>query len=144
MQYIHQKEGWPVFVWDKILVSELLQKIMFQQGKLLGQMSNLGFSLQTESSFITLCNEILHNSEIEGEILNKEEVRSSLANKLGITLNHWKKPGRDVEGIVEMMLDANQNYQEPLTDSRLFNWHASLFPTGKSGMQKHRSWWVER
>ncbi len=114
----------------------LLTELRHQQGRLLGRMEGLGFQLRTEASLTTLTSDVIKSSAIEGEMLNAVQVRSSIARHLGIDVAGVTPSGRDVEGIVEMMLDATQQFQEPLTSERLFSWHAALFPTGRSGMRK--------
>ena len=102
----------------------------------MGRMESLGFSLRAEAVLQTLTLEVLKSSEIEGEILNRDQVRSSIARRLGMDISGLAPADRHVEGVVEMMLDATQNYRRPLTEERLLGWHASLFPTGYSGMSK--------
>ncbi|MEK6734915.1 MAG: Fic family protein, partial [Pseudomonadota bacterium] len=135
--YIYLLKGWPNFTWDKQKLTDLLARLRYSQGCLLGKMSSLGFNLQEESTLQTLTQDVIKTSEIEGENLNKEQVRSSIAKRLGIAIN---EPviisSRNVEGIVEIMLDATKNYNNILTNERLFSWHAALFPTGRSGLQK--------
>lgn len=114
----------------------LLIEVRHKQGKLLGEMQSLGFGLQTEANLRTLTLDVIKSSEIEGEILDANQVRSSIAKRLGLDIAGLVPVDRDVEGVVEMMLDATQNFTTPLTDERLFGWHAALFPTGRSGMQK--------
>ena len=113
-----------------------LADIRHRQGRLLGRMEGLGFSLQKEAELETLTLDVLKSSEIEGEELNAEQVRSSIARRLGMDIAGAIPADRDVEGVVEMMLDATQNFAKPLKEDRLFSWHASLFPTGRSGMRK--------
>ena len=134
--YIHQYPGWPDFHWDQNKLFTLLSEVRFQQGKLLGGMESLGFNLQSEASLETLTLEVVKSSEIEGEILNAEQVRSSIARRLGMDVAGLVPSDRNVDGIVEMMLNATPSYQEKLTDERLFGWHSSLFPSGRSGMYK--------
>lgn len=134
--YIYQQPDWPQFHWNREELDQLLAKVRHHQGKLLGRMESLGFTLQTEASLKTLTLDVLKSSEIEGEILDPEQVRSSIARKLGMDIAGLVPADRNVEGIVEMMLDATQNHTDLLTSERLFNWHAALFPTGRSGMQK--------
>lgn len=114
----------------------MLIEVRHKQGKLLGEMENLGFGLQTEANLRTLTLDVIKSSEIEGEILDAHQVRSSIAKRLGLDIAGLVPVDREVEGVVEMMLDATQNFSDPLTDERLFGWHAALFPTGRSGMQK--------
>lgn len=134
--YIHQKQDWPKFKWQDEAIITLLAEVRHLQGQLLGKMQNLGFDLQNEAILETLTLDITKNNEIEGEYLNNEEVRSSVARRLGLDFKSNVHPSRYVEGVVEMMLDATQNYLSELTAERLFGWHAALFPTGRSGMYK--------
>lgn len=133
--YIHQLPDWPRFRWSDKL-SQLLADVRHLQGKLLGKMERLGFGLQAEATLKTLTLEILKSSEIEGEILDADQVRSSIARKLGIDIAGLIQADRFVEGVVEMMLDATQHFEVPLSEDRLFGWHAALFPTGRSGIHK--------
>lgn len=134
--FIHQLEDWPEFRWDHEKLAGLLAEVRHHQGRLLGKMESLGFSLQNEASLETITLDVLKSSEIEGEMLNPEQVRSSVARQLGIDIAGMVPADHDVEGIVEMMLDATQNHQEPLTEERMFNWHAAMFPTGRSGIHQ--------
>jgi Fic family protein len=134
--YIHQLEQWPDFKWNQEKLMQLLTDVRHRQGRLLGYMEGLGFDLQTEASLETLTLDVLKSSEIEGELLNTDQVRSSIAKHLGIDAPGLVPADRDVEGIVEMMLDATQHYEEALTEKRLFNWHASLFPADQSSIRK--------
>jgi Fic family protein len=134
--FIHQLPDWPNFRWDVERLNVLLIEVRHQQGKLLGKMERLGFELQAEATLQTLTMEVVKNSEIEGELLDTEQVRSSIARKLGIDIAGLIQSDRYIDGIVEMMLDATQHYSQPLTEERLFAWHAALFPSGRSGMQK--------
>lgn len=134
MPYIHEQPGWPDFSWNDSALSPALAEFRHRQGRLLGRMEALGFDLRAEASLTTLTSDVVKSSAIEGEILNPDEVRSSIARRLGIDVGGYVAASRDVEGIVEMMLDATQDYAQPLTSERLFNWHAALFPTGRSGM----------
>lgn len=135
MIYIHEKTNWPDFTWDTEILSPRLAALRYREGELLGQMKALGFELRAEASLSTLTSDVVKSSAIEGEHLNPNEVRSSIAQRLGIETGGMVPVGRDVDGVVEMMLDATQHYEEELTDERLFAWHAALFPTGRSGMQ---------
>ena len=132
--YIYEREGWPRFVWRDDRLAALLADVRHEQGRLLGRMEGLGFHLRTEALLRTLTEDVLKSSEIEGEKLDADQVRSSIARRLGIEVAGLVPADRDVEGVVEMMLDATQNYRKELTDERLFGWHAALFPTGRSGM----------
>jgi Fic family protein len=136
VRYIHQLSGWPRFHWDHETLAGPLTEIRHRQGRLLGRMEGLGFTLQKEAELETLTLDVLKSSEIEGETLDAAQVRSSIARRLGIETAGMVVAGRDVEGIVEMMLDATQNYATPLSDERLFGWHAALFPTSRSGMRR--------
>src|SRR5947208_3413459 len=131
--YIHQKDDWPKFHWDQESLTGPLAAVRHRQGRLLGRMDGLGFRLREEAVLSTLTQDVLKSSEIEGEILDGDQVRSSIARRLGIEAGALSSADRNVEGVVEMMLDATQKYREPLTADRLFGWHASLFPTGRSG-----------
>ncbi len=134
--YIHQLKQWPDFQWDNAKIASLLSNVRHRQGRLLGRMEGLGFDLKEEATLRTLTMDVLKSSEIEGEMLNPDQVRSSIARRLGMDVAGLIPADRNVEGVVEMMLDATQRYTAPLTDDRLFGWHASLFPAGRSGMYK--------
>jgi Fic family protein len=136
MAYIHQQKDWPRFRWNEGRLLPLLAKVRHQQGRLLGQMEGLGFHLRGEANLESLTSEVIGSSAIEGEKLNAEEVRSSIARRLGIAQAGTTPASRHVEGVVEMMLDATRKFDEALTSERLFSWHAALFPTGRSGMQR--------
>jgi Fic family protein len=132
--WIHEHQNWPNFTWNTEVLSSKLADIRHRQGLLIGQMNNLGFNLKQEASLNTLTRDVIKSSAIEGENLNPEEVRSSIARRLGLDIAGLIPSGRDVEGIVEIMLDATQKFSTTLTKQRLFDWHAALFPTGRSGM----------
>jgi Fic family protein len=134
--YIHEESDWPRFHWDPERLAETLPAVRHQQGRLIGHMEALGFKLRQEAVLKTLTDDVLKSSEIEGEKLDVAQVRSSLARRLGINIGDLKPADRNVEGIVEMMLDATRNYAQPLTAERLFGWHGSLFPTGRSCMMR--------
>lgn len=136
IMYIHEKNDWPKFTWDAEVISTTLGEVRHRQGKILGQMQALGFRVQEETMLKALTMDVVKSSEIEGELLNPEQVRSSIARRLGIEIAGSIPAERSVEGIVEMMLDATQQYGASLTAERLFDWHAALFPTGRSGMYK--------
>ncbi|MBC8424579.1 Fic family protein [bacterium] len=136
MTFIHEIPDWPEFTWDTNALTRGLSAVSHKQGKHLGKMEALGFELRTEASITTLTDEIVKSSAIEGETLDSDEVRSSIARRLGLDVAGLPEPGRDVEGIVEMMLDATQAFEQPLTTERLYGWHAALFPTGRSGMHR--------
>lgn len=134
--YIWEKTKWPEFTWNHQSLSSLLGQASRQQGHLVGKMEGLGFDLRSEANLRTLTEDVVKSSEIEGERLDREQVRSSIARRLGLDVGGLIPTDREVEGVVEMMLDATRKYEEPLTEERLFAWHASLFPTGRSGMSK--------
>jgi Fic family protein len=136
MPYIHERDEWPAFHWQAQALATSLANVRHRQGRLIGRMEALGFKLRAEAVLQTLTEDVIKTSDIEGEQLDKEQVRSSIARRLGMDIAGLVPAERHVEGVVEMMLDATQNYQLPLTDQRLFAWHASLFPTGRSGMTK--------
>ncbi|MFT5434060.1 MAG: Fic family protein [Myxococcota bacterium] len=134
MTYIHELTGWPDLSWDSESLVVPLAALRHKQGRHLGKMEALGFELRAEASLTALTEEVVKSSAIEGEHLNPEDVRSSIARRLGLDIGGLTEPHRRVEGIVEIMLDATRTYEHPLTDERLFGWHAALFPTGRSGM----------
>jgi len=136
MSYIHESADWPNLRWDDAKLLPLLADVRHRQGRLLGRMEGLGFRLRAEASLTTLTADVIKSSAIEGALLDAEQVRSSIARRLGLDFGDKVQSSRDVEGVVEMMLDATQKYAEPLTAERLFGWHASLFPTGRSGMRR--------
>ncbi len=136
LSYIHELPGWPGFRWDEGLLSQRLAPVRHRQGRLIGRMEALGFDLRAEAVLATLTEDVLKSSEIEGDILDKDQVRSSIARRLGIDVGALAPAERNVEGVVEMMLDATQKYAAPLTEERLFAWHAALFPSGRSGMSR--------
>jgi Fic family protein len=135
-KYIYQYKNWTNFTWDDAAINAVFGEVRNLQGKISGQMNALGFSAKEEASLATLTLDVVKSSEIEGEQLNYEQVRSSIAKRLGINAAGLVASNRNVEGVVDMMLDATQNYLQPLTDKRLFGWHSALFPTGYSGMYK--------
>jgi len=134
--YLYQRDDWPGLRWDSGGLAELLADVRLRQGRLLGGMKSLGFGLQEEAVLRTLTEDVVKSSEIEGEKLDAEAVRSSIARRLGMDVGALAPADRSVEGVVEMMLDATRNYDKALTEERLFGWHASLFPTGRSGMRR--------
>lgn len=134
--YIHQKESWPNFRWDNEAFVNLLSEARNLQGRLIGKMESLGFELRDEALLETLTLDVLKSSEIEGELLNPEQVRSSIAMRLGMEFVGAIMSDRNVDGMVEMLIDATRNCFQPLTAERLFDWHAGLFPTGRSGIYK--------
>ena len=134
--FIHQNDNWPDFTWRNDEILNLLSEARNLQGRLIGKMESLGFDLRNEALLDTLTLDVLKSSEIEGEYLNPDQVRSSIARRLGIEIAVSVESDRNVDGVVEMMLDATQNCFKPLTTERLFDWHAALFPTGRSGMYR--------
>jgi Fic family protein len=149
MTYIHEQTNWPNFTWDGETLAALLAAVRHKQGRLLGRMETLGFELRTEATLVVLTSEVVKSSAIEGEMLNPDEVRSSIARRLGLEVTgndlqsgdrkrfgntNRSSPRFAVEGVVEMMLDATRNFDAQLSRNRLFDWHAALFPTGRSGM----------
>lgn len=134
--YIHEEPGWPRLRWSGKRLAQLLLDVRHRQGRLIGHMEALGFQLRQEAALETLTTDVLKSSEIEGERLDAAQVRSSLARRLGVEIGALKPADRNVDGVVEMMLDATRHYAQPLTEERLFAWHASLFPTARSGMRK--------
>jgi len=134
--YIHELKAWPEFRWNQERLTEKLYSVHHRQGRLIGRMEALGFKLRAEATLETLTVDVIKSSEIEGEVLDRNQVRSSIARRLGMDIGALTPADRNVEGVVEMMLDATQKFTEPLSVERLFGWHASLFPTGRSGMTK--------
>lgn len=135
-KYIHQLKDWPALRWSQERLAGRLAAVRHRQGRLIGRMEALGFPLRSEAMLQTLTEEVVKSSEIEGEVLDKEQVRSSVARRLGMDIGALTAAERNVEGVVEMMLDATQKFDAPLTMERLFGWHAALFPTGRSGMAR--------
>jgi Fic family protein len=136
MTYIHQNKDWPKMAWDAERLAGPLAAVRHRQGRLIGRMEGLGFSLRNEAVLQTLTEEVLKSNEIEGEKLDRDQVRSSIARRLGLDVGGLVAVDRHVEGVVETMLDATGHYADPLSQDRLFAWHAALFPTGRSGMAK--------
>jgi Fic family protein len=135
-KYIYQNKNWTFFTWQDKVVNAVFGEVRHLQGKITGQMDALGFSIKEEATLTTLTLDVVKSSEIEGEQLDYQQVRSSIARRLGMDVAGLITADRNVEGVVEMMLDATQNYLQPLTEERLFGWHSALFPTGRSGMYK--------
>jgi Fic family protein len=136
MSYIYKRADWPHFTWDAGRLVPQLSATRYKQGLLLGKMQDLGYALKIEATLEALTEETVKSSAIEGEELNPESVRSSLARRMGLEARGTRPVDRNVEGVVEMMLDATQKYAMPLTEERLFGWHAASFPTGRSGIRK--------
>ncbi|MDR0781943.1 MAG: Fic family protein [Pseudomonadales bacterium] len=135
-RYIHELSEWPAFRWNDAALTQRLAAVRHRQGRLLGRMEALGFDLRAEAALTILTEDALKSSEIEGEVLDKAQVRSSIARRLGVDIGALTPADRHVEGVVDMLLDATQRYAEPLTNERLFAWHGALFPTGRSGLSK--------
>lgn len=133
MTFIYDRPDWPHFRWDIAALATRLAEVRHHQGRLLGRMESLGFTLEAEAAFHALVQDALKTSEIEGEILDRDQVRSSLARRLGIEVAGMVPVDRPIDGLVAMLLDASQNHDAPLTEDRLFRWHAGLFPFGGHG-----------
>ena len=138
-KYIHELSEWPQFRWSNEELVDDLSLVRYQQGRLIGSMESIGFDFRQQAILQNLTREVVKTCEIEGENLNAEHVRSSLARRLGLDVGGLRHPDRQVEGIVEMMLDATHGYDQPLTAERILAWHASLFPTGRSGLRRIRA-----
>ena len=134
--WIYEHKNWPNFTWDGEMLGNKLSEARYAQGRLLGRMEALGFELKQKANLSTLINDVIKSSAIEGENLDVEQVRSSIARHLGLDIAGLIPANRDVDGIVEMMLDATEQFSKPLTKQRLFDWHAALFPTGRNGIHK--------
>lgn len=134
--YIHQLKNWANFQWNEQDIISLLGEVRNLQGKLIGKVELLGFALKDEANLETLIQDVVQSSEIEGEILNPEQVRSSIATRLGLENSGLEHSDRHIDGVVEMMLNATQNSNKVLDKERLVGWHSALFPTGRSGMYK--------
>ena len=134
--YIYEKSKWPLFQWNSEILLPLLSKVRNRQGRLIGKMGELGFELQNEANLDILTMDIIKSTEIEGEILDRDQVRSSIARRLGLDVSGLVYSERNVDGIVDLMLDAINNYEKDLNKKRLFLWHSSLFPTAQSGLYK--------
>jgi Fic family protein len=135
--YIHELKNWPKFFWNHEKIGNLLIQLRHEQGRLMGGMESIGFHLREETVLETLTRDVVKSSEIEGEILDQTLVRSSVARRLGME-SGADTVDKNIEGVVEMVLDATQKFDQPLTQERLFDWHAALFPTGRSGFKKIR------
>ena len=134
--WIWQHKNWPKFYWDDSKIITLLSRVRMLQGKLLGELNTFGFELQNNASLEIITTDVISSSEIEGIILDPARVRSSVASRLGLSTQGLPSPDHYTEGVVQVMMDAIKNYNEVLTKERLCNWHAALFPTGRSGMYK--------
>ena len=136
VKYIYEHKNWTKFTWQDKGINVVFGEVRLMQGKIIGQMNALGFSAKEEATLTALTLDVVKSSEIEGELLNYDQVRSSIARRLGINTAGLVRSNRNIEGIVEMMLDATQRHGLPLSEKRLFGWHAALFPTGHSGPYK--------
>lgn len=134
--YIYESKNWPNFTWNKETLLKPLSIVSHRQGRLIGRMESLGFKLQSDAMLQTMTLEILKSNEIEGEFLDHDQVRSSIARRLGMDIAGLVAADRNIDGVVEVMVDATQKFKDPLTEDRLFSWHSALFPSGRSGMQK--------
>lgn len=134
--YLWEHPNWPSLTWDEPKLSKLASAVSREQGRLMGRLQALGLELRDEAHLHTLTEDVVNSSEIEGEKLEREQVRSSIARHLGMDVGGLIPADRSVEGVVEMMLDATGNFDKPLTEARLFAWHASLFPADRSGARK--------
>lgn len=135
-KYLYELADWPHFTWDSEAILQGVGEVRHLQGQLLGKMGVLGFKLREDALLQTLTQDVLKSTEIEGEYLKPDQVRSSLARRLGIELETETISDRQVDGMVDMTLDATRNFDAPLTDDLLFGWHASLFPVGRSGIYR--------
>ncbi|MDD9984789.1 MAG: Fic family protein [Spirochaetaceae bacterium] len=136
VSWIHERGEWPEFIWDDAALARPLAEVRYRQGRHLGKMEALAIDLRTEANVLALTDEVVRSSAIEGEHLDPVEVRSSVARQLGLDVGGLPMPGREVEGVVAMALDATSNFDRPLTAERLFGWHAALFPTGRTGITR--------
>lgn len=134
--YIWQDETWPHWRYDLAQLAGPLAEVSRLQGHLIGRLADLGMELRDQASLAVLTEDVVKTSEIEGEFLNVESVRSSIARRLGVDIGALAPVDRHVDGVVEMVLDATTNPHATLTSERLFGWHAALFPTGYSGLSK--------
>ncbi|MBY0403818.1 MAG: Fic family protein [Cyanobacteria bacterium] len=136
--FIYQHPDWPNFYWQPESLTEKLAATRHAQGRLVGRMEALGFSMQQEAILETLTQDVLKSNEIEGEHLDNQQVRSSIARRMGLDVGGLVPSDREVEGVVEMMLDATGHFDQPLTEERLLGWHRALFPSGRSGLHRIR------
>ena len=136
--YIYKQKEWPDFHWNQEHIGPILAQVRYRQGRLVGRMEGIGFNLQAEASLHTLTLDVLKSGEIEGEVLDPDRVRSSIARRSGMDKTGLTPADRHIEGIVEMMLDATQNYKAALTNERLFSWHAAVYTSGRSGKGKEK------
>ena len=134
MMFIYQNVGWPKFTWDNDRLLSTLSSVRNLQGRIIGKMEAIGFNLRNEAVLETLTLDVIKSTEIEGEILNPDQVRSSVAKRLGMDIGALDNSDRNIDGIVDLILDATRNCNKPISSDRLFSWHAALFPTGRSGL----------
>ena len=138
MRYIWEHKDWPKLTWDENSLYKLIANVAHEQGRMQGKLESLGFDLRNEAQLVTRTEDVVKSSEIEGERLDYNEVRSSIARRLGLDAGGIVHASERVEGVVEMMHDTTQKYDEILSAERLFAWHAALFPTdiaGTAGIQ---------
>ena len=131
--YIHETDSWPIFTWDRTRTDSKLAAINKATGYLDGILSAIGFDVKERAAVEVYTHDIVASSEIEGLLINSDQVRSYIARRMGIKITGEVPYGHYVDGVVEMMLDAVQGYDKPLTNDRLFGWHCCLFPGGRSG-----------
>lgn len=131
--YLWQRPDWPQWRWDAVALAASLAQVHRAQGHLAGRMAELGLAQRDQATLQALTQEVITTSAIEGETLNLDAVRSSIARWLGVNIGALAPADRHVDGVVDMVFDATQHYAQPLTPGRLFGWHAALFPTGYSG-----------
>ena len=136
--YIYQRSGWPEFRWDNERVFAMLAEVRHRQGRWIGRMESMGFSLRNQAELSTLTEDVLKTSEIEGERLQTDQVRSSIARRMGLEIAAAMPADRHVDGVVEMLLDATRQYDRSLTEDRILAWQAALFPSGFSGLRRIR------
>jgi Fic family protein len=136
MMYIYQNNDWPNFTWDNDQLLSTLSSVRNLQGRIIGKMEAIGFNLRNEAVLETLTLDVIKSTEIEGEILNPDQVRSSVAKRLGLDIGALDNSDRNIDGIVDLIMDTTKNCNEPISSERLFSWHAALFPTGRSGLYK--------
>lgn len=134
--YIYNDKNWPLFKWESQKLLPLISHVRNRQGRLIGKMGALGFDLKNEANLEILTLDVIKSTEIEGEILSADQVRSSIARRLGLEISGLVPSERNVDGIVDLMIDATKNFEQTLSNERLFSWHRSLFPTGESGLYK--------
>jgi len=140
VRYIWQQQAWPQMRWSAKELEAVLSEASYRQGLFLGRLAGIGFELQNQAGFEALSDEIVCSSAIEGETLNRADVRSSVARRMEIVLSEQNpKESHELEARVDLMLDATRKWQSPMTRERLFGWHAALFPTGYSGLVKVRT-----